>query len=122
MENMKLAVTILEHIKEDEIPASWKKKLKANPNKETFRITLEPESELERKLPLCRSSEDRNKLLSQLKDSEGNENSEEWIQKIKASRTISELKTPQFNRFPSIKKFGNSLEKLKRNSENKENK
>ncbi|GEM_PF-6409420 len=40
-----MPIKILEHVKAQELPKSWKKELNPSPE-ETFRITIEPESEL----------------------------------------------------------------------------
>ena len=40
---MKMLKTILEHVRSNELPETWKKKLEATPN-QTFTITIEPET------------------------------------------------------------------------------
>ena len=73
----------VEHIKGKEIPPSWVREGKVNPE-EFFRVIFEPE-------PIV-SPEKRNRLLDLLENFTGDENSEEWIEKIKSAGTRSELK------------------------------
>ena len=75
----------VEHIKGKEIPPSWIREGRVNPE-ESFRVILEPE-------PVA-SPKERNRLLDLLESFTGEEDSEEWIEKIKSARTRSELKVP----------------------------
>ena len=75
----------VEHIKGKEIPPSWIREGRVNPE-ESFRVILEPE-------PVA-SPKERNRLLDLLESFTGEEDSEEWIEKIKSARTRSELKLP----------------------------
>ena len=75
----------VEHIKGKEIPPAWIREGKVNPE-ESFRVILEPE-------PVA-SPKERNRLLDLLESFTGEEDSEEWIEKIKSARTRSELKVP----------------------------
>ncbi len=85
MEKTKTTPITVEHIKGKEIPPSWIREGKVNPE-ESFRVILEPE-------PVV-SSEKRNRLLDLLESSTGEEDSEKWIKKIKSAKTRSELKVP----------------------------
>ena len=75
----------VEHIKGKEITPAWIREGKVNPE-ESFRVILEPE-------PVA-SPKERNRLLDLLESFTGEEDSEEWIKKIKSAKTRSELKVP----------------------------
>ena len=48
MEELKVPVTIFEHIKGNELPEKWRKRIKATPD-QVFRITIEVEGERDQK-------------------------------------------------------------------------
>ncbi len=79
---------IADHIKGKEIPPSWFKKRQIDPE-ETFRVTLEPEREIN-----LTKAQRKHLLDAFQRQFTGDEDSEKWINEIASARTRSELKVP----------------------------
>ncbi|QTA82603.1 Uncharacterized protein dnl_49810 [Desulfonema limicola] len=84
-----MPTTIIKNIRAEDIPFQWLKDIKGKTN-QTFTIIIRPEGII---LPEESPAQRRNRMMKMLEGNNGDESSEEWIQLIKSSRTISPLKT-----------------------------
>jgi len=84
-----MPTTIIKNIQARDIPFQWSKGINEKPD-QTFTVIIRPEGKL---FPEESPVQRRNRMLKMLEGDNGEESSEEWVQLIKSSHTISSLKT-----------------------------
>lgn len=85
-----MPTTIIKHIQGRDIPAQWTKDVKENLD-QTFTLIIRAEGKHRKPYDKGRLKR-RNHIFDLLEGGSGHESSEEWIEMIKSSRTVSPLR------------------------------
>ncbi|QTA86409.1 hypothetical protein [Desulfonema magnum] len=83
-----MPTTIIKHIRGTDIPLQWAEKIKEN-LAQSFTVTIVPDG----KPSEISSRTERNRIFDLLEGTSGTEISEDWIDLLKSSRTVSPLKS-----------------------------
>lgn len=81
-----MPTTVIRKIPGRDIPPQWTEGIKES-LEQSFTVIIRPEGKF-----LTSRKDQRNRILKMLEGTAANESSEEWIELIKSSRTVSPLK------------------------------